>query len=255
MGRIPGVIWRPIPENATQPAIRPTQWIVHTFVDSPGPTNMAGYFERTDIKLESHTVLGWTKHQQLIDTTRSADANYKANRRPDGTGAVSTETEDDGSPVLNPWNSYQVTELIRTGVELYRMHGIPARFPRTHDDPGMGYHSLFPGVWSNVRGKTCPGSTRIRQFKEVVLPEIQRLILPVPPKKVPVRKIIYYKGPAGSIHSYLVSETGAGKWLSEAGLNLANYLGVPAANTPATAWDRSWQDTVLLFDGPLRNVP
>lgn len=254
MARIPGVIWRPIRENSTQPAIRPTQWILHTFVDAPGPTNMAGYFDRPDITLESHTVLGWAKHEQLIDTSRSADANYKANRRPDGTGAVSTETEDDGKPVENPWNSYQVTELIRTGVELHRLHGIPARLPRTHDDPGMGYHSLFPGVWSNVRGKTCPGATRIRQFKEIVLPEIQRLILPSPIKKVTVRKIVFYKADSGN-HAYIVDDNGQGKYLTAQGLQLANYLGVPAANTPETAWDESWRSTVLLFDGPFRNVP
>lgn len=255
MGKIPGVIWRPIPENATQAKIRPTQWILHTFVDAPGPTNMAGYFERPDIKLESHTVLGWDKHQQLIDTDRSADANYKANRRPDGTGAVSTETEDDGKPVENPWNSYQVTELIRTGVELHKLHGIPARLPRTHDDPGMGYHSLFPGVWSNVKGKTCPGATRIRQFKEVILPGIQRLILPAPTKKDTVRKIVFYAAPLGHNHAYLVTEDGLGKYLDEKGLALANYLGVPAVNTPATAYDETWRSTVLLFDGPFRNVP
>jgi hypothetical protein len=175
VAKIPGLRWRPIPENSTQPKIRPTQWIVHTFVDSPSADleDLGDYFERADIRLESHTVLGWAGHDQLLDTTVRGDANYLANRRPDGTGAISTETEDDGTPVERPWNAYQVKELIRTGVELHFLHGIPARLPRTWDDPGMGYHSLYPQHWTNVPGKTCPGSTRIKQFKEVVLPGIR----------------------------------------------------------------------------------
>lgn len=176
MGRIAGTIWRPLPENETQPLIRPTQWIVHTAVDGPGPTNLGDYFHRADVNLESHTWLRWDRHEQLMDTERRADANYLANRRPDGTGAVSTETEDDGTPVERPWNAYQLGELIRTGVELHRMHGIPAVLAPAWDAPGMGYHSLYPQHWTNVAGKTCPGSTRIKQFKDIVLPGIQRAL-------------------------------------------------------------------------------
>lgn len=173
MARIPGLAWRPLPENATQPAIRPTQWIIHTAVDGPGPTNLGDYFERKDVTLESHTWLSWTKHEQLMDTEVRADANYKANVR-----AISTETEDDGTPVERPWTQYQLGELIRTGVALNRLHGIPPVLPPTWDAPGMGYHSLYPGVWTPYRGKTCPGATRIHQFKTIVLPGIQAALVP-----------------------------------------------------------------------------
>lgn len=191
MARIPGLRWRPIPENAFQESIVPTQWIVHTFVDSPSADleDMGDYFERTDIGLESHTVLGWASHDQLVDTEVRADANYRANRRPDGTGAISTETEDDGTPVERPWNTYQLGELIRTGVLLHELHGIPAELCPTPDAPGMGYHSMFgaPSDWTPAVGKTCPGATRIKQFREIVLPGIQKAVaLPPPTPELPL---------------------------------------------------------------------
>lgn len=176
--RDPALISRPLSEHASQPIIQPRQWIVHTAVDGPGPTNLGDYFEHST-SLESHTWLRWDRHEQLMDLDRQADANFKANRfLKDGQywGAISTETEDDGTPEQKPWNPYQIGELIRFGVWLHRTFGIPARLPRTWDDWGMGYHSLFPMVWTNVKGKTCPGQTRIRQFTTVVLPGIQAAI-------------------------------------------------------------------------------
>lgn len=174
------LLWNPLSEAESQPTITPVQWILHTAVDAPGPTNLRGYFEN-HTSLESHTWLRWDRHEQLMSFGRRADANYKANRWFNTTlrryeGAISTETEDDGDPVGKPWNAYQIGELVRFGVWLNRTYGIPAVIPATPYSPGMGYHSLFPGVWSNVVGKTCPGSTRIRQFRDIVLPRIQAIV-------------------------------------------------------------------------------
>lgn len=174
--RDPSLIWRPLSEADDQPVITPYQWIVHTAVDSKGPTNLHGYFEQWAINLESHTWLRWNIHEQFIPFNRSADANYKANRFLKAgifRGAISTETEDDGNPEGNPWNTYQVNELIRFGVWLARNLGIPPVLPAGPYDPGMGYHSLHPMVWTNVKGKTCPGGTRIAQFNNTVLPGIR----------------------------------------------------------------------------------
>lgn len=182
--RDPALIWRPLPEASAQPTIKPYQWIVHTAVDGPGPTNLGNYFERSDITLESHTWLRWDRHEQLMEFDRRADANYKANRFLAGgvyCGAISTETEDDGTPEQRPWNDYQIKELIRFGTWLSRTYGIPPRIPTEPFAPGMGYHSLFPMVWTNVAGKTCPGGTRIKQFRTIVLPGIQAALTEKPP--------------------------------------------------------------------------
>jgi hypothetical protein len=171
----PALRWRPLSEHNQQPIIVPRQWIIHTAVDGPGPTDLGNYFERAT-SLESHTWLRWDRHEQLMDFDRQADANYKANRFYKDLvywGAISTETEDDGTPVQRPWNPYQLDELVRFGVWLNRTFGIPARLCRTWDDWGMGWHAMYPMIWSNQRGKTCPGETRILQFTNVVLPRIQ----------------------------------------------------------------------------------
>lgn len=244
--RLPGTLWRPLPENATQALIVPRTWIVHTAVDGPGPTNLGGYFERADIRLESHTWLRWDRHEQLMSPDVWADANYLANPF-----AVSTETEDDGSPVANPWNGYQVGELVRTGVWLHGRYGIPPEYPKTWDGTGMGYHTLYPKHWTNVAGKTCPGSTRIEQFRDDVLPRIKTAVTGEDDEMKD--QIAWYRDGAGKTHAYRVVGL-HGKHLDEAGLNLCRYLGIPEANTPATAFDATWQGSVILVDGPLANV-
>jgi hypothetical protein len=176
--RDPALIWNPLPEAESQAKITPYQVIVHTAVDGRGSTDLQSYFEN-HTSLESHTWLRWAQHEQMMDFLRRADANYKANQfYIDGVsyGAISIETEDDGSPEENPWNVYQVKELIRFITWCCKTYSIPAELPTAWNAPGVGYHSLFPMVWSNVRGKTCPGSTRIKQFKEVILPAVKKAL-------------------------------------------------------------------------------
>ncbi|MFG2747249.1 N-acetylmuramoyl-L-alanine amidase, partial [Streptomyces chartreusis] len=98
-----------------------------------------------------------------------ADANYRANERADGTGAVSIETASNLKHT-DAWTPEQMEQLIRLGVWLHQRHGIPLRICRTHDDPGYGYHALH-SQWA-VSGTACPGDARIHQFKEVVFPGI-----------------------------------------------------------------------------------
>ena len=247
------LIQRPLPEAELQPLIVPTQWIIHTAVDAPGPTNLYGYFERRDITLESHTWLRWDRHEQFMPFNRRADANYLANRRPDGTGAISTETEDDGDPVGKPWNEYQINELVRFGVWLSRTFGIPAGIPASAFAPGMGYHSLYPGVWTNVPGKTCPGSTRIKQFRDLVLPAIQRTVNQTPTEDI-VERIIFFTNGAGGNHAYRCTG-GIGKYLPTAqAIAAAEFIGVKRANQPSAPWNKDLAAGYALLDGPLKNV-
>ncbi|MEV1094783.1 N-acetylmuramoyl-L-alanine amidase [Streptomyces sp. NPDC049952] len=157
------------PESDSQPAIRPTQFIVHSII-APWTAKRVYEYWRDSTNLESHFGLGYAGDLgQFIGTETRADANAGANRRSNGTGAVSIETASNlqGS---DPWTDEQVEELIRLGVWLHQTHDIPLRICRTHDDPGMGWHSLF-SQWS-TSGTACPGKARIAQFKDVVFPGI-----------------------------------------------------------------------------------
>ena len=157
------------PESDDQPAIKPTQFIVHSII-APWTARRVYEYWRDSTNLESHFGVDYDGVVgQYIGTETRADANAGANRRPDGTGAVSAETASNlqGS---DPWNAKQVEDLIALGVWLHRTHGIPLRICRTHDDPGFGYHRLFP-EWS-TSGTSCPGDARVKQFREVVFPGI-----------------------------------------------------------------------------------
>lgn len=159
------------PESDAQAAIDPTQFIVHS-IAAPWTTGRIYEYWDQSTNLESHFGGGFDGSlAQFIGTETRADANAGANRRPDGTGAVSIETASNLEHT-DPWTDAQVATLIRLGVWLHRQHGIPLRICRTADDPGFGYHSLHR-AWS-TSGTACPGAARIRQFREVVFPGIVR---------------------------------------------------------------------------------
>lgn len=157
------------PESDAQPAIRPTQLIVHSVI-APWTARRIYEYWRDDSNLESHFGLGYEGDLgQYIGTETRADASADANRRADGTGAVSIETASN-TKGTDPWTAAQIEQLIRLGVWLHQRHGIPLRVCRNHSDPGFGYHSLFR-EWS-TSGTACPGAARIKQFREVVFPGI-----------------------------------------------------------------------------------
>ncbi|MFB9391025.1 N-acetylmuramoyl-L-alanine amidase [Streptomyces coeruleoprunus] len=157
------------PESDGQPAIRPTQFILHS-IAAPWTARRIYEYWRDSSNLESHFGLGYEGDlAQYIGTETRADANYGANRRPDGTGAVSIETASNLKHT-DPWTNAQVEKLIRVGVWLHQRHGIPLRICRAHDDPGYGYHRLY-SAWSQG-GTACPGDARVTQFRKVVFPGI-----------------------------------------------------------------------------------
>ncbi|MEU3447263.1 N-acetylmuramoyl-L-alanine amidase [Streptomyces thermolilacinus] len=159
------------PESDQQPAIRPTQFIVHSLA-APWTARRTYEFWRDSSNLESHFGLGFEGDlAQYIGTETRADANAAANRRPDGTGAVSIETASNLKHT-DPWTDAQLEQLARLGVWLHQRHGIPLRICRTPSDPGFGYHSLH-AAWS-VGGTACPGPARIQQFRTELFPEIVR---------------------------------------------------------------------------------
>lgn len=168
MARFRNARWRPLPENATQARIRPTQLILHSICGSDEGAYQ--HFLRSS-NLESHFLLDYDgTAEQAVDTEVRADANYRANRRPDGTGAVSVETESrvDAS---DPWTPAQLAWIKQTILLMHQVHGMPLRVCRSPGDPGVGYHTMFgaPSAWTPV-AKSCPGAARVRQFRTVIVP-------------------------------------------------------------------------------------
>ncbi|MFJ5037924.1 peptidoglycan recognition protein family protein [Streptomyces parvulus] len=158
------------PESDGQPAIRPTQLIFHS-VAAPWDEQRIYEYWRDSTTLESHFGVDYDGSVgQFIGTETRADANARANRRPDGTGAVSVETASN-LDATDAWTTEQIETLISLGAWTHERHPeVPLRICRTWDDPGYGYHSMFP-EWSSS-GTACPGRARIRQFSETVFPGI-----------------------------------------------------------------------------------
>lgn len=157
------------PESNTQPAIIPTQFILHS-VAAPWTKERIFEYWRDSTNLESHFGQSFDGSiAQYLGTQTRADANYGANRRADGTGAVSMETASNLDH-SDPWTAGQMEGQINLGVWLHRQHVIPLRICRSASDPGFGYHRMYP-EWSQG-GTNCPGDERAEQFHDIVFPGI-----------------------------------------------------------------------------------
>lgn len=198
MARFPGAKWDPIPENSSQAAIVPTQWIVHSVI-APWTADRIGEYWRDSTNLESHFGLGYAGDlNQFVDTAVRADANAQANIR-----AVSIETASNTSGT-DPWTQAQLDKLIALGVWLHKTHGIPVRKPTSWSAPGMGYHRLYP-EWS-TSGTACPGNARVDQFNNIVLPGILEALNPTP---TPEEEVIEVLNSANAIDVSLTSSASA----------------------------------------------
>jgi N-acetylmuramoyl-L-alanine amidase len=171
---------RLLPEWNSQARITPVLIIDHSQVGS----SLGTYFYfRDQTGIESHfSVRGRRSRSQdghiwqFMNTDRVAEANRQANRFPNGTGAISIETEDDGDPDRQPWTSRQLASLKWLHNKLVSTHPtIPRRRASSATGAGakgLGYHTLFgaPSPWTPV-SKTCPGRpVRVRQWNNELLP-------------------------------------------------------------------------------------
>lgn len=208
----PGATYAPIPEAETQTPITPVLIILHTIVGSAAG---AERIMRGDSgSIESHFVLPFDgKARQLMPLDRRADCNWRANSWPTRTplnlvgrviptgtvcGAISIETEDDGTPDDTPWTPAQIEWIARFAAWAHDELGIPLTVPASPFDAGIGYHSLpgkntlaiwdTPGMvppygtitdakgrtvnvynpYTTAVGKGCPGPARIAQFPALV---------------------------------------------------------------------------------------
>lgn len=167
MARYPGATWRPLTENQTQGEITPTQIILHSAADSPGKTNLWGFFENSS-PFESHFWVPWDASygpvEQFLDTTVRGDANRSANAR-----AISVETEDEGDPDRKKWTPWQFEQIVELVAWACIEHNIPARRCPGPYSPGIGFHTMWgaPSPWTPV-SKTCPGVIRKTQFDAII---------------------------------------------------------------------------------------
>jgi hypothetical protein len=170
----PGVTYKPLPEAATQPFISPRSAIMHS---QAGPKKTSWdalwrFMFRSDVSHEPHIISNLDGTLvQVLPFNRRADCNAKANgwwRNGSLYGALSCETQDNGSSTLNTtiWPVEQITGLANLLTVQCAAYKIACTAPTKWDDTGIGYHSQFK-EWSIYRGKTCPGAARIRQMDEL----------------------------------------------------------------------------------------
>ena len=168
---IPGAIRKPIPAGDNDPQITPIGNIFHVAVSEAA--SLHDFFAGRSGGIESH---GYIRRdgtiEQYRDAHHEADANYLANsfvRDGRRYGFLSWETQGMGPGEWTPQQLESIKRIIRW---THAEHGIPLRVAPGWDQPGQGYHILFP-EWSNVRGKTCPGPDRIKQFHTIIAPWLE----------------------------------------------------------------------------------
>lgn len=222
--RYSGATWRPIPEAETQGHIVPVQVILHTIVGSAAGAISVMHSDRTPG--EAHLVAPFsTGLVQLMPFDRRADCQWKANawvtpidlgladgrvvRSGTVVGAISIETEDDGTPENTPWTANQLDRMAEFLAWANRELGIPLDRCPNPFLPGVGYHSMWgmnrlkvwePNAtppygtfvdslgrtvnvynpWTNTVGKSCPAEARIAQFAGVIA-AARALVAPPPP--------------------------------------------------------------------------
>lgn len=163
-----------LPEAYTNPYIAPRMAILHS---QAGPKktkwkSLWNYMFRKDISLEAHFLVELDGTiANTFPINKRADCNYRANSfrlpgNPTLYGGISFETQDEGYPTLNntPWSPEQLRAIIAALTCISVCYGVWCTAPVRWNDSGIGHHNLFPNDWTNVKGKTCPGSARIRQM-------------------------------------------------------------------------------------------
>lgn len=160
---------RLIPAGSNDPDIIPIGVILH--VDAGNAFSLHDYFDGPSGGIESH---GHIRSDGVLefyrDTTKEADANLKANSfiGKDGKryGFISIETQGYGA---GQWNDAQLATIKQFLTWAHETHDIPLIVCSGPFEPGIGFHTLFPWIWTPV-AKSCPGPDRIKQFYDVLGP-------------------------------------------------------------------------------------
>jgi hypothetical protein len=174
--------WRPLSNVQTEPRIKPRLLIYHTMVGYLKSTE--NYFKHVNGEGYSGTESTWgvggSWDGDALDGVAwqwqgllySADANFD----PANNFASSIETSDGGiwKPSTPAWTPKQVKKLTEIGTWWCRVTGIDPVIARSYDGHGIGYHALFP-EW-NKANHACPGTRRIEQLREIIIPGIAKAL-------------------------------------------------------------------------------
>ena len=161
MAVYPNARFLPLPENNTQPRIRPISVIVHTHVGNPTLEGARSALLNADGEHHFNLRVGGVELAQYIDTEVRADNNWKANSFEFGgrrSGAISIETGDkfrSGDPDLNHSFS-DLDEFEPT----FGRYDVSKAFG--------GGTALLNNPWTNALGKTCPGRGKIDEFPRLL---------------------------------------------------------------------------------------
>jgi peptidoglycan hydrolase-like protein with peptidoglycan-binding domain len=175
---------------------------------------------------------------QLCDTQSVIYAQYSASQF-----AVSVETEDDGHPDT-PWTSQQLAAIIRLIRWLHDTHGVPLRAMTSPTDSGVSYHQQFHVY--NQTSHNCPGSVRVAQLHNTVLPALAMAPTPTPtPQPKPKPK------PTPAPTHVPPFPLRVGDWFGPPSVNTHNHSGYFSASdrTRFAPWqrqmvNRGWKLTV-----------
>lgn len=196
--KIAGTTYRPL-GSQTEPKMTAHDIIcLHT---------MVGYLTSTDAMFkqngysgtESHFGIGgiWGSDRdknldgvvyQWQDLEYTADANLDGNWH-----VVSIETADNAPKAakdLAAWTPKQCAAIIKLVASLCKKYNIPAVLiaDTKRGRRGIAYHRqgcdpwrVDGGeLWSNAFGKECPGTARIKQISEVIIPGVKKTLAGVP---------------------------------------------------------------------------
>lgn len=171
------ITWAPLPENEIQTKIIPRSLILHTNAGTTPATwqNLRTWLTGPENNGECHFDVDNTGSAgQFMSVLRRADCNFDANQwtyQGKVYGAISIETGDEGHATLEktPWNLPQVHTILCIATALATQFDTGCGEVLQWDGKGIDFHTKFPYVgpgvkaWTNVPGKTCPGTPRKRQ--------------------------------------------------------------------------------------------
>lgn len=195
MARYGGATWQPV--RRYQPGVSGSiatrmsayrRYGLHTAVSSA--ESLFNFFNQPGRATSHFYVSASGRVYQYIDTAYRSTAHLQGNH-----DTVTVETQDMGGP-FPPWNTNtgnvpawtaaQIEALARLGAWLHKTHGIRIQMCPNSRPGSMGFawhrqgiDGNFPSgllsgrvsggeLWSNARGKVCPGDRRIRQVEAIV---------------------------------------------------------------------------------------
>lgn len=163
MSRYPGATWAPLPEGSVGPKHEKTQLIFHSTGTRASAKANRRYFADPKVQVESTLIVDYDGGcLQVMETWAKADANVAASKRSISVEVVGVAGE--------PYTDAQVARCLDIARWTVANHPVlPRQVPR-EPESGIGWHVMFgaPGPWTTVRGKACPGRTRIQQVRGLI---------------------------------------------------------------------------------------